>query len=88
MDTPVHCCSDFMYLLLALPFAHSVHSALGMPIILNYCSFWQCAMLSPTFKVRDIDVEDATPYPIHFSWNSTTSDETGCVYMFHSYKVC
>jgi len=42
----------------------------------------QCAMLSPTFKVRDIDVEDATPYPIHFSWNSTKSEKTGEIELF------
>ena len=45
-------------------------------------------MLSPTFKVRDIDVEDATPYPIHFSWNSTKSEKTGYLCIFHSNILC
>eukprot|EP00112_Aurelia_sp_Birch-Aquarium-sp1_P015806 Seg353.11 transcript_id=Seg353.11/GoldUCD/mRNA.D3Y31 product="Heat shock protein 105 kDa" protein_id=Seg353.11/GoldUCD/D3Y31 len=50
----------------------------------------QCAMLSPTFKVRDIDVEDVTPYPIHLSWKDSTKDEIGNMEIFcrnHSFPA-
>lgn len=50
----------------------------------------QCAMLSPTFKVRDIDVIDATPYPIHVSWKAQQKDEMGEMEIFsknHSFPA-
>jgi molecular chaperone DnaK (HSP70) len=45
----------------------------------------QCAMLSHTIRVRDIDVQDACSYPIHISWDSTKNDETGQMEIFSKY---
>ncbi|KAF9559062.1 adenyl-nucleotide exchange factor sse1 [Mortierella alpina] len=40
----------------------------------------QCAMLSPTFKVRDFTVQDITNYPIKVTWEKTPEeDETELV---------
>lgn len=33
-----------------------------------------CAMLSPTFRVRDFHMNDITPYPIKVQWPATPSD--------------
>jgi molecular chaperone DnaK (HSP70) len=30
----------------------------------------QCAILSPTFKVRDFSIQDSTPYPIQLLWKN------------------
>lgn len=38
------------------------------------CSI-QCAMLSHTVRVRDIEVMDAAPYPIHISWDARNPEE-------------
>ncbi|KAF9293704.1 adenyl-nucleotide exchange factor sse1, partial [Mortierella antarctica] len=35
----------------------------------------QCAMLSPTFKVRDFTVQDITNYPIKMTWQPTPEEE-------------
>jgi len=45
----------------------------------------QCAMLSHTIRVRDIEVQDACSYPIHISWDSTKNDETGQMEIFSKY---
>ena len=48
----------------------------------------QCAMLSHTVKVRDIEVLDAATYPINISWESQKADEPGAMEVFkkhHSY---
>lgn len=37
----------------------------------------QCAILSPTFKVRDFQITDAQPYPIQLLWQGTMDDEQG-----------
>lgn len=37
----------------------------------------QCAMLSPTFKVRDFSISDIQPYPIKLQWQSAMEDEEG-----------
>lgn len=37
----------------------------------------QCAMLSPTFKVRDFSISDIQPYPIRLQWQSAMEDEDG-----------
>lgn len=37
----------------------------------------QCAMLSPTFKVRDFSIADVQPYPIKLQWQSAMEDEEG-----------
>jgi len=54
------------------------------------CSI-QCAMLSHTVRVRDIDVQDAATYPIYISWDSTRADdERGEMQIFskhHSYPA-
>ena len=35
----------------------------------------QCAMLSPTFKVRDFAVVDIQPYPIQLRWQAPMEGE-------------
>ncbi|KAG0048404.1 adenyl-nucleotide exchange factor sse1, partial [Gryganskiella cystojenkinii] len=35
----------------------------------------QCAMLSPTFKVRDFSIQDITNYPIKMTWQPTPEEE-------------
>ncbi|KAF9429847.1 adenyl-nucleotide exchange factor sse1 [Podila epigama] len=35
----------------------------------------QCAMLSPTFKVRDFTIQDITNYPIKMTWQPTPEEE-------------
>lgn len=35
----------------------------------------QCAMLSPTFKVRDFSVADIQPYPIQLKWQAPMDGE-------------
>ena len=37
----------------------------------------QCAMLSPTFRVREFVVNDVTPYPIILTWKSQSADDEG-----------
>ena len=37
----------------------------------------QCAMLSPTFKVRDFSVTDTQPYPIQLKWKTSMDGEVG-----------
>ena len=39
----------------------------------------QCAMLSPTFKVRDFSITDVQPYPIKLKWQTAMEDEDGYV---------
>ena len=40
----------------------------------------QCAMLSPTFKVRDFNVNDIQPYPIQLKWQAPLKGDSGYVY--------
>ncbi|KAK3696704.1 hypothetical protein QZH41_013052, partial [Actinostola sp. cb2023] len=42
----------------------------------------QCAMLSPTFRVREFSVNDITPYPIVLTWNSQSEEDTGEMELF------
>jgi molecular chaperone DnaK (HSP70) len=35
----------------------------------------QCAMLSPTFRVRDFGIQDISLYPIRVSWNAIEGDD-------------
>ncbi|KAH3732759.1 heat-shock protein 70 [Pelomyxa schiedti] len=37
----------------------------------------QCAMLHPTFRVRDYKVEDTTPFPVKIVWNTYTPGSAG-----------
>ncbi|XP_062983054.1 heat shock protein 105 kDa [Elgaria multicarinata webbii] len=37
----------------------------------------QCAILSPAFKVREISITDAIPYPISLQWNTESEDADG-----------
>lgn len=39
----------------------------------------QCAMLSPTFKVREFNVTDIQPYPIQLRWQAPLEGEDGSV---------
>lgn len=40
----------------------------------------QCAMLSPTFKVREFQVQDAFPYGVQFSWDREGEMVTSVVF--------
>lgn len=42
----------------------------------------QCAMLSPTFRVREFVVTDAVPYPIFLTWKSPNVDDEGEMEVF------
>ena len=42
----------------------------------------QCAMLSPTFRVREFVVTDAVPYPIFLTWKSPNVDDEGYEFLF------
>ena len=37
----------------------------------------QCAMLSPTFRVREFVVNDVTPYPVVLTWKSQNMEDEG-----------
>jgi heat shock protein 4 len=37
----------------------------------------QCAMLSPTFRVRDFEVQDSFPFPIALSWKGPAPESDG-----------
>jgi len=39
------------------------------------CLLYQCAILSPNFRVRDFAISDAQPYPISLSWQGAMDDE-------------
>ncbi|RUP51485.1 hypothetical protein BC936DRAFT_147947 [Jimgerdemannia flammicorona] len=45
------------------------------------CAF-QCAMLSPVFKVRELRVHDITSYPIKITWLSTPEDDDTEIVVF------
>ena len=34
-----------------------------------------CAMLSPTFKVKEFKIEDCQPYPITLSWDGAINED-------------
>lgn len=42
----------------------------------------QCAMLSPTFRVRDFVVNDVTPYPVVLTWKSQNTEDEGEMEVF------
>ena len=46
----------------------------------------QCAMLSPTFKVRDFNITDIQPYPIKLRWQTAMEGEEGSVSLSHQYS--
>ncbi|XP_062514689.1 heat shock 70 kDa protein 4-like [Corticium candelabrum] len=48
----------------------------------------QCAMLSPTFKVREFVVQDITSCEISLSWNALTDEEEGhCVIFGRNHQL-
>ena len=46
----------------------------------------QCAMLSPTFRVREFVVNDVTPYPVVLTWKSQNTEDEGYVNCFITYS--
>merc|ERR1719312_750326 len=42
----------------------------------------QCAILSPTFKVREFSVTDIQPYPIKLVWKGASKDDSGEMEVF------
>lgn len=50
------------------------------------CAF-QCAMISPTVKVKEFHMQDVNPFPIHITWDPsiiTQDDESGGLELFPS----
>ncbi|KAG0274454.1 adenyl-nucleotide exchange factor sse1 [Linnemannia exigua] len=47
----------------------------------------QCAMLSPTFKVREFSVQDITNYPIKMTWQPTPEEEETELVVFNKNNV-
>lgn len=45
----------------------------------------QCAILSPTFRVREFSVSDAAPYPISLTWKSQTAEDEGYEYFIFNF---
>lgn len=45
--------------------------------VVCFLLFFQCAILSPAFKVREFSVTDATPFPISLLWNTEAEDTEG-----------
>ena len=45
--------------------------------VVSVCDLPQCAMLSPTFKVRDFSIADLQPYPIRLQWQTFIEGEDG-----------
>ncbi|KAK2169050.1 hypothetical protein LSH36_12g03072 [Paralvinella palmiformis] len=43
----------------------------------------QCAILSPTFRVRDFSIMDAQPYPIVLSWQGAMDEESSSMEVFN-----
>ena len=41
----------------------------------DYYLYLQCAILSPTFRVRDFSITDAQPYPIKLHWQGGMDEE-------------
>lgn len=39
--------------------------------------FFQCAILSPAFKVREFSITDVVPYSITLRWKSSYEEGTG-----------
>jgi len=44
-------------------------------VILLSCFALQCAIMSPTFRVRDFSIADIQPYAIRLSWESSIDEE-------------
>jgi molecular chaperone DnaK (HSP70) len=42
----------------------------------------QCAILSPTFRVRDFSISDTQPFPIQLNWIREENEETGEMILF------
>ena len=45
----------------------------------------QCAILSPTFRVRDFSITDVQPYPITLRWEGTSMDEENEMEIFERF---
>ena len=45
----------------------------------------QCAILSPTFRVRDFSITDVQPYPITLRWEGTSMDEQNEMEIFERF---
>jgi len=57
--------------------------ALHRTEMLIVCMLWQCAILSPNFRVRDFAIADAQPYPINLSWQGAMDDEGQVFLLFN-----
>lgn len=63
-------------------FHHGVSTTLNMDEAVARGCALQCAMLSPTFKVRDFKIEDIQPYPIMLKWRAAMEGEEGEMVVF------
>ena len=48
----------------------------------------QCAMLSPTFRVREFAVTDSTPYPVVLTWKTQNTEDEGYDMFLYMLVVC
>ena len=56
-------------------FKHDLSTTLNVDEAISRGCALQCAMLSPTFKVRDFSVTDVQPYPIHLKWQAPMGED-------------
>lgn len=69
-------------------FAKPISTTLNLDEAVSRGCAIQCAMLSHSVKVRDIEVLDAAPYPVNISWDSVKSNEApGDMEVFKKHHV-
>lgn len=60
-------------------FKRDLSTTLNVDEVVSRGCALQCAMLSPTFKVRDFSVTDIQPFPIQLKWQAPMEGEDGSV---------
>jgi len=63
-------------------FGHTASTTLNADEAVSRGCALQCAMLSPTFKVREFSVTDIQPYPIKLVWRGAKPEESGEMEVF------
>lgn len=63
-------------------FGHKSSTTLNADEAVSRGCALQCAILSPTFKVREFSVTDIQPYPIKLVWRGTKPEESGEMEVF------
>ncbi|KAF9190690.1 adenyl-nucleotide exchange factor sse1 [Haplosporangium sp. Z 767] len=67
-------------------FKKDLSSTLNQDEAIARGSALQCAMLSPTFKVREFSIQDITDYPIKFTWPPTPEEDDTELVVFSKYN--